>query len=728
MRKYPQVRARPRAPGPATDRPRGRNRPAILVLASLLTIYFQFVLAAPAGATPYTGGLSPTVFDGLADLNGDNEVTGRDDSNNFYGDTDIIDGALDCDSWIGANDGAAGDGVIDTDDDCTLVGFDGTVDGVTILVTDGTFQVSDGALPQVFNAGDPDNSDVGDSDFAWSAISGRIDSNGNETISANDCTFGLIGQTVDVGLGDPTDGADVLGNTQTNTNPCGFGSPPDAADNGLVDLNSDRDITAADSCTTGCVLGHNLSAGVVQAEGAQSVAPPNAYSGGFSPTIVGGLADLNGDGVVNGRDDSNAFYGDTDIIDGSLDCNAWTGDNDGSVGDGVVDSADDCTLIGYDGTSNGVTIEVVDGEFQAPDGPLPTVFNAAHPNNPDVGDSDFAWSAIGGRVDSDGNEFINANDCHFGLIGAAVDAGLGDPTDGADVLGNTQADTNPCGFANPPAAADNGLVDLNSDGDITAADSCNNCFFGHDLDAGFVLELSAETLDLAPATATNDVGDEHTVTAHVEDGEGAPVENIVVQFTVTGANPMTGSATTDALGDAEFAYAGMNEGDDTISAFADVDDDGVKDPGEPGDTAAKTWVVPPSCPGFAGDPRNQVVGSPAGETLTGTPGRDIICGLGGDDIMIGLGGNDLILGGRGDDVARGGEGNDRLRGGRGDDRLVGGVGADLLSGQAGSDTLLGGRGGDTLLGGGGGDFINGGPGNDGCRGGPGVDVIRNCED
>ena len=40
------------------------------------------------------------------------------------------------------------------------------------------------------------------------------------------------------------------------------------------------------------------------------------FTGGFSPTIIGERADLNGDGVVNGRDDANAFYGDTHIIDG----------------------------------------------------------------------------------------------------------------------------------------------------------------------------------------------------------------------------------------------------------------------------------------------------------------------------------------------------------------------------------------------------------------------------
>jgi hypothetical protein len=47
-----------------------------------------------------------------------------------------------------------------------------------------------------------------------------------------------------------------------------------------------------------------------------------AFSGGFSPTIISGGVDLNGDGVVSGRDDSNAFFGATSIIDGKLDCNA----------------------------------------------------------------------------------------------------------------------------------------------------------------------------------------------------------------------------------------------------------------------------------------------------------------------------------------------------------------------------------------------------------------------
>ena len=348
------------------------------------------------------------------------------------------------------------------------------------------------------------------------------------------------------------------------------------------------------------------------------------FTGGFSPTIVSGRADLNGDGAVTGRDDSNAFYGSTHIIDGMLDCNAWGAQaNDGGAGDGAITIADDCALVGFDGTPNGVTINVEDGVFQVANGPLPTVFNAAMPDNPDVGDSDFAWSAINGRVDSNGNEAITGDDCHFGLIGQAVDAGLGDATDGADILGNPGA--NECGFVTPPNTADNGLVDLNSDADITAADSCaNGCFFGLDVQAG-VVQAQA-------------------------------------------------------------------------------------------------------CPGFAGDPRNQVVGTSGPDVLVGTAGADIICGRGGNDVLLGRGGNDLLLGGGGADVLRGGSGNDSLRGGGGPDTLRGGGGADTLRGNRGSDRLFGGRGNDLLLGGRGHDRLDGGRGrSDRCFGGPGRDTLVRCE-
>jgi Ca2+-binding RTX toxin-like protein len=244
-------------------RPRTAQRRLFLVLVSLLALCIPLLLAGPAGAGPLTGGFSPTIVGGGADLDGNGVVNGSDDANAFYGDTSIIDGKLDCDAWGAvANQGDAGNGSITLADDCSLVGYDGTPDGVTIDVLNGFFQVGDGPLPTVFNAGNPDNADIGDSDFAWSARDGRVDSNGNELIDGDDCHFGLVGETNDSGLGDPTDGTDVLGNPGANQ--CGFASAPNTADNGLVDLNDDADITPADSCSNGCFFGLDIATGKVQ--------------------------------------------------------------------------------------------------------------------------------------------------------------------------------------------------------------------------------------------------------------------------------------------------------------------------------------------------------------------------------------------------------------------------------------------------------------------------------
>ena len=113
-------------------------------------------------------------------------------------------------------------------------------------------------------------------------------------------------------------------------------------------------------------------------------------------------------------DDSAAFYGATAIINGALDCNAWILDNHGALGDGVIDANDECTLIGYDGTPDGITISVVAGEFTEAGGSpiaegyvLPTVFNSGEPDNPSVLDSELGWSTIDGRVDSNRSETID---------------------------------------------------------------------------------------------------------------------------------------------------------------------------------------------------------------------------------------------------------------------------------------------------------------------------------
>ncbi len=75
-------------------------------------------------------------------------------------------------------------------------------------------------------------------------------------------------------------------------------------------------------------------------------------------------------------------------------------------------------------------------------------------------------------------------------------------------------------------------------------------------------------ITLAPETATNTVGEDHTVTANVTDGVD-PIESVEVTFEVTdGPNAGdSGSGTTDANGDATFTYTGDGgAGSDTIQA------------------------------------------------------------------------------------------------------------------------------------------------------------------
>jgi Bacterial Ig-like domain (group 1) len=106
------------------------------------------------------------------------------------------------------------------------------------------------------------------------------------------------------------------------------------------------------------------------------------------------------------------------------------------------------------------------------------------------------------------------------------------------------------------------------------------------------------TLVLEPESDENVVDEEHCVTATVEDEFGNPTPGITVVFSVSGASSASGSAVTDAAGQATFCYTGPPlPGVDVILAFADTDGDGVLDPGEPSDRASKTWVIPPSTEG-----------------------------------------------------------------------------------------------------------------------------------
>jgi hypothetical protein len=158
------------------------------------------------------------------------------------------------------------------------------------------------------------------------------------------------------------------------------------------------------------------------------------------------------------------------------------------------------------------------------------------------------------------------------LGGGNADRGFGIAVDGANnayVTGRTDSSDFPT-----TAGAFDRTFNNNGDAFVTKLDMIG----------------ASATLSLTPATDTNPVGTQHTVTATVRDAAGNPVPGVTVRFSVTGANTASGSATTNASGEATFTYTGTNAGGDAIHAFADTNNNGTQNAGEPFGDATKTWT------------------------------------------------------------------------------------------------------------------------------------------
>ena len=115
-----------------------------------------------------------------------------------------------------------------------------------------------------------------------------------------------------------------------------------------------------------------------------------------------------------------------------------------------------------------------------------------------------------------------------------------------------------------------------------------------------VTPAAPATLDLQPTGVTNVADAQHCVTATVKDEFGNVTPGITVNFSVaptTSRTPSSGTAVTDAAGEAEFCYTSALPGNDVITAFADSNGNTVQDVGEPSNTATKTWVLPTSTEG-----------------------------------------------------------------------------------------------------------------------------------
>lgn len=195
-------------------------------------------------------------------------------------------------------------------------------------------------------------------------------------------------------------------------------------------------------------------------------------------------------------------------------------------------------------------------------------------------DGTLMTSSAGGNDDStckydDPQDFADCLNGELITVG-----GIGDST--ADPPDPTATDST-CG--GPPRCDDelynllpfvtNGDTSITVDTDNPSND--DNIFF-----TGFELDSAAAVVGegavLTPVSGSNPVGSPYTFTTKVQDGDGNPITDQPVTFTVlSGPNAgMTGSATTDTNGDATFTYASALSGTDTVQvSFTDASGNAV---------------------------------------------------------------------------------------------------------------------------------------------------------
>lgn len=97
-------------------------------------------------------------------------------------------------------------------------------------------------------------------------------------------------------------------------------------------------------------------------------------------------------------------------------------------------------------------------------------------------------------------------------------------------------------------------------------------------------------LMLTPTFATSAVGLPQCATATIEDAIGSRVPNVAVRWSVTGANVASGAGRSDAGGQFTICYVGTRAGTDTLSAFADTNNNGTRESAEPQGTATRDYL------------------------------------------------------------------------------------------------------------------------------------------
>ncbi len=99
-------------------------------------------------------------------------------------------------------------------------------------------------------------------------------------------------------------------------------------------------------------------------------------------------------------------------------------------------------------------------------------------------------------------------------------------------------------------------------------------------------------LSAFPAAAAGELPGQHQVTLSLVDALFNPLPGQRVNYEITGANPTVGqvSTQTSPSGQVLVSWNGNTAGLDTLTAYADADNDGVRDPEEPAASATMRWL------------------------------------------------------------------------------------------------------------------------------------------
>ena len=97
------------------------------------------------------------------------------------------------------------------------------------------------------------------------------------------------------------------------------------------------------------------------------------------------------------------------------------------------------------------------------------------------------------------------------------------------------------------------------------------------------------TFDLSPERASLTTGDIATFDVKTRTPSGSAQAGVPVRYSVVGINNTQGSVKTDSEGSATFEYIGANPGSDFVTVYADLNNNGQRDDGEPQRQANIDW-------------------------------------------------------------------------------------------------------------------------------------------